>query len=272
MYKEKKEKRKKKKTRSMKTSRNLVATAAGIGTYFGIRQLCKSVDALRSMTSAHKEDVARCIGAIVASTTWTAGSQNLLISAIAADLLLRYAEAAEQDETFRTIVLFGAHVTFQALVFYRRSVFTSHPSYRATLNAFSRYSDDALRRPHTALRNLVKLARVSVVAGSRFAMLSLALKCASCLAKQRALPTALALTQRTVRTTMRTALYTFTCASTVSIAGHLRVSSLATLSAFSLVLAQPRSKWRSYLQLIYTQWIYSLFFAPLRLQLSRDAA
>ena len=242
------------------------ATAALGGlAYLGIRQLCESFDALRSMTQTHKEDVARSIGAIVASTSWSATTQNFLISAIAAELLLRFSEVVEPDETFRTIVLFGAHVTFQALVFYRRSIFTSHPSYRRTLNAFSKYADDALARPHTVAKNMVKLARVSVVAGSRFAALSLAIKCASCLAKQRSLPPARTLAERAASTTVRTALYTFSCASIVSIAGHLRVSSLATLSAFSLVLAQPRSKWRSYLQLIYTHWVYSLFFAPLRL-------
>ena len=246
-------------------ARTAIFALAGVGVWYAVRRNCESFDALKSMSAKHREDVARIAGAMIASLAWSRSSQHLLVCAIAADRFLDIAESVEPDETFRALWLFGAHVTFQANVYYYYSTYTCHPTYRRMLGAFSRHSDNAFAQPRNAAHHFGKLASVSAGAGARFAALSLAIKLASCAAKQRPLPPVNTLLKRAMQTALRTAIYCCCCATLVSLAGHLRVPALASVSAFSLVLAQPRSKWRSYLQLIYTHHFFSLFFgAPWR--------
>ena len=248
----------------MDYSKQVVCALGGVGTWWAIHNLCNSSEVFTSMTQEHKNKMARIVGAIITSIPWSPSSQKLLLSAIIAQECIDIAENIEKDDAFRTAVLFGSHTMFMMYVYFKNNSYMLHPSYIHVANAFTRHADSAYKHPNDAMYYMLRLIQTSVKAGSRFAALSLVIKYISCKMSHTALPPLDKIVTRATDTTLRTTAYCFITTNIVSLAHHLRVPLLGSFSILSLMLIQPKSKWRSYIQFVYMHQVYSVLFARRR--------
>jgi hypothetical protein len=248
----------------MAYSKQVVCALGGVGTWWAIHNLCNSSEVFTSMTQEHKNKMARIVGAIITSIPWSPSSQKLLLSAIIAQECIDIAENIEKDNAFRTAVLFGSHTMFMMYVYFKENSYMLHPSYIRVANAFTRHADSAYKHPNDAMYYMLRLIQTSVKAGSRFAALSLVIKYISCKMSHTSLPPPDKIVTHITNTTLRTTAYCFITTNIVSLAHHLRVPLLGSFSILSLMLIQPKSKWRSYIQFVYMHQVYSVLFAPRR--------